>query len=412
MKNIKIRNILLFIILFLMLLFWFTRDLDSYKNFNYDEAGYLSVSNLFFKLFFIERDFSNPAWYGSYRNYGPIPQIPKYIIGLSLHLFGYGDKNFEYFYFKWGESLEWNKRAGHVPPADVLYAARFPIAILGVFVVLLIFYICKLLCDWKVAVIALLLASFNPLILLLSRTVMVDIPFVLFSILGIFFTFYFLKTMKEKRRPWLFVFLIGLSMGLAVSSKLLAVITLLTVSIFFLIFLIVKKRKLVIIYLAVILMLTTTIFVLFNPVLHEHPIENTKILIKLSSDMLEQQKINSPDIIFTSFFQKVYFVFKKALITDFAPINSILKLPVDIFFFVFGIIALLKKEITNFLRKDITFNNLLIIWVFITFLGIIYWIPMDRARYYLPLIPCVIIIECYGINNIYNSLKVLSKKKR
>lgn len=405
MDHKKIISSFLFIILFAVLLLWFTRDLDSYSNYNYDEGGYLSVGNLYFNLYFINHDFFNPAWYQSYRSYGPANQVPKYIMGLSLYLFGYGDEKFEYFYFKWKDSLEENIKKGMVPSAKVLYAARFPIAVLGALTVLLIFVICRILCGWKFALIATLVTSFNHLILLLSKTAMLDIPYVFFSILTIFLMCYFLKRTNKKWSEWIVITLIGIIIGLAVSSKPMGIFILITTVIFFLILSISQKRKIFLFYLILILIITGSIFIISNPVLYPHPVKHSKMLITLLGNLEKEQEAYSFELVFNSFFQKAYYVTKNTLLTGSAPIYSVIKLPVDIIFFAIGFVSLLNEEFITFPKRQLTFKTLIIIWMIVTFLGTIYWIPIDRPRYYLPIIPCVMVIECYGLRKVSDLVK-------
>ena len=61
-------------------------------------------------------------------------------------------------------------------------------------------------------------------------------------------------------------------------------------------------------------------------------------------------------------------------------------------------------------RSAPSLNSIIILWTFITFVGIIVWIPFDWSRYYLPVIPCIVIITGYCINKIIDECFLLLKR--
>ncbi|MBN2111733.1 hypothetical protein JW707_01405, partial [Candidatus Woesearchaeota archaeon] len=133
-----------FLVLFLLLLLCpFAKEYSSFEPSSGNECWWISSGNTYFRLF-LKGDFENEIWTNSYFSDWSWmnPQFGKYIIGMPLHLSGYGNQNFTYFYL-WGDGkdYEWNLDNGRVPPKNILTIARFPGLIMGFLTCVLIFLI-------------------------------------------------------------------------------------------------------------------------------------------------------------------------------------------------------------------------------------------------------------------------------
>ena len=70
-------------------------------------------------------------------------------------------------------------------------------------------------------------------------------------------------------------------------------------------------------------------------------------------------------------------------------------------FFVLGLFLLLYNEIRVFLRiRNFSPAIVLILWVFVTFVGIGLWIPLDWDRYYITVVSGVSIVLGYTFDRL------------
>ena len=114
-------------------------------------------------------------------------------------------------------------------------AALFPL-LTSLGSIVLIFYICKIIFDEKVGLIASFLLSIFPYDVIFSTSIMPDIPLAFFMSFSVFF---FLKAeTSNKKRTKLFYFLSGIMIGISVWIKVLGIV----LFFFYLIYLMYKKK--------------------------------------------------------------------------------------------------------------------------------------------------------------------------
>lgn len=108
------------------------------------------------------------------------------------------------------------------------------------------------------------------------------------------------------------------------------------------------------------------------------------------------------ELALTSLSKKFNFVIRRTLFPkNYVILGNIFKIPIDLGLFLLGLIMLLYTEVKYLLRNHrLSLRNIIIIWTVVTFVGIIAWIPLDWRRYYLPVVPCVVIILGYCIDKI------------
>ena len=152
--------------------------------FHPDEPLWIWVSQKYFRLFFLERNFFHPDWNESFNNFGKFnPKIGQYIMGLSLFLAGEIDHEFSADKYNFFRSKEWNSKMGHTPAWHTLFFARLPIPFFGAGLCVLLFCFLKKVLHWFPAFLASLWLGNHPLIIRFSSLAMQDIPALCFALL-------------------------------------------------------------------------------------------------------------------------------------------------------------------------------------------------------------------------------------
>ena len=133
------------------------------------------------------------------------------------------------------------------------------------------------------------------------------------------------------------------------------------------------------------------------------------------SEVRHQQKYADQQgygVLIGSLSKKVAYTIRKTMFPGkFVILGNILKIPIDFALFLLGLTILLYNEARYLLENSKpSCNSIIIIWTFITFIGIIAWIPFDAARYYLPVIPCIVIITGYCMVKIIDRCYLLFKR--
>jgi hypothetical protein len=127
---------------------------------------------------------------------------------------------------------------------------------------------------------------------------------------------------------------------------------------------------------------------------------------------LHQLQIKFPELANFSLSQKIILVMRRTLTPgNYVILGNIFKMSVDLIIFLIGLGLLSYSEVKYFLEKrKLSYKSIILIWVMVTFIGIILWIPLDWDRYYLPVISCVTVITGYSLAIIIKRLiKCLTK---
>jgi 4-amino-4-deoxy-L-arabinose transferase-like glycosyltransferase len=76
-------------------------------------------------------------------------------------------------------------------------------------------------------------------------------------------------------------------------------------------------------------------------------------------------------------------------------------MPIVFVLFALGVFMLLYEELKHFRKeRKVSLRSLILIWFIVSFVGVALWIPLKWDRYYLPVIPGVVIILGYSIDRI------------
>ncbi|MGA1825572.1 MAG: ArnT family glycosyltransferase [bacterium] len=414
----------------------FVNKLEMQKYFG--DESYWIRSTKCFKLFFLDNDLYSKQW----KNY-KIEPVGKYLIGLALYIAGYGDRIDQLSKMRrwhWGKDYKWNVKHGRVPPKKILYVARLTMALFGSFTCLLIYWIGKMLWGIKAGIISSLLLAYNPLMLLCSRRAMTDAPLLFFLTANVILLIYFYRSLPKQKMLITFILalLIGVNSALAAGTKLNGGLAGLICLSFYILILLVKgvhytfskdslarsiseflgdrEIKATLVSLIVSGFVSIIVFVGINPSLYAQPFTGPLNMIEYRMSEIEhQQKYADPKgyaVLIGSFSKKVDYIVRRTLFPGkFVILGNILKMPIDFVLFLLGCTMLLYGEVKYLIQNyQPSCNTIIILWTFITFIGIIIWIPFDWPRYYLPVIPCIVMITGYCIDKIIDKCSLFLKR--
>jgi len=84
--------------------------------------------------------------------------------------------------------------------------------------------------------------------------------------------------------------------------------------------------------------------------------------------------------------------------TSYSIVKFPKKVPIELFFFIIGFIGVCISEY-QYVRDNRHFSlrAYVVLWVFLLFIGIVAWIPLDWSRYYLPMFPAQVIMVTFGL---------------
>ena len=311
------------------------------------------------------------------------------------------------------------------PPDNVLLSARMPIAILGALSCIVLFYLGRALGGFRTGLFASLLLAFNPLWLMSSRRAMRDTPSAFFSAISVLL-FYYSVERKNFKGKAILIALSGLTTGLALGSKLFAGVTLMTIAIYLLLTIIdeyhVNRRVGRDIPLSLLIFVTSSLvgFVVFSPALWSDPWQYIVRWFNLGQEFITLSELPLNHIAIPG--DKLA---AAAGIVNFVlwPIyvpNPLRHFPTcltwlnmhawpsptystfaatSLFFVGLAYLGLrgAKKKLSHV-------KMLALMWFLISFIGLSWWLPILWARYFVPLIPPLVLIEAVGLNYILRGI--------
>lgn len=414
-KNFTIiRDIIVGILLFLIILFYFVGGIDR-KIFQPDE-NYWYRSSHYFKLFFIEKDFYNIEW-GSSGHYPP--PVGKYIVGFTLLISGQKNKisgiNPElHGWWNFEKSFDWNIVNTPLPPDDVVYPLRFVMSVFVSLTCLIVYLIGEKTLGFTVGIVAAILMACNYLTLRFAHIIMAEAILVFFMTLSILFMIYFYEMLIENKvvHYFLIAILLGISLSLAAGTKMNGVISAIIFTVFCLCLTCYRRfrteNKTIFFGWAIAFTFAWVIFTILNPYLYDKLFNGPLVVLQNTmeapqslkdcflSNEISSFKVFYPATALDSLSSKIYFVFNRVIRN---PDFTQLELYIRPIIFILGFILLVYNEIKCFYkRREFSSCFIILLWVFITFVAITSFIVMDLDRYYYPLIPCFYVILGYGVD--------------
>lgn len=391
---------------FAAILAFFLKGLES-NPFHPDENLWIKYGS-YFKLFWIDKDFGSAQW--QEWNCIDQPCVGKYIAGLSIFMLG-KEKIFQELgkinYWDFSRDEEWNRIHGAMPPPQILFIARLTMAIFGALACLLVYVIGAIVFGKRAGIIAALLLACNPLVLLLSRRAVTDVPVMFFMTMSILLSIGFYSALLRDRKI-LFYFtasLIGINNALALGTKYIGGLSAVIFTLFCIIICIIRIKAdkrlvpVVIGWLTSILALAIVFFAV-NPYFYREPFKRITFPIQHQAEIFRHLQAQWPAQALTSLSQKAAFVMNRSLMPqNNAVLGRIFNVPVDLALFLMGLVLLFYTELICFLRTGlISHKTIILIWALVTFSATIAWIPMAWDRYNLPVMPCIAVTIGYSLD--------------
>ncbi|MDX1616085.1 MAG: phospholipid carrier-dependent glycosyltransferase, partial [Candidatus Promineifilaceae bacterium] len=206
----------------------------SSNDYHPDEGVWIAVGKESFQRYFIERDWSYESWEdGRFGDFGTHnPTIGKYIIGAALFLSGAADEATVFPGYEFSNGLIWDEVKDIQPPPEALQAARAAMRWLAVLSTICIYFLGKSLTQSRsTGLVVGILFTLKPLVITSGRRAMMEMPLLFFSLLSLLLGFHLLEAIRLGRHRWVLGYAIGFGiiLGLVISTKLSAVLVLVTV---------------------------------------------------------------------------------------------------------------------------------------------------------------------------------------
>jgi len=423
--------------------FWsLFKDYKVYR-LNMDEHEYVRKS-VYFDLF-RRGNFKDELWqhFDSYDQ----PKLAEYVYGLALHLAGHRDiarhlaeVDFDQGWTRdksgeklWSPDKWWVRFDGKnlsAPPFDLqkieLICQARKAAILFSFATLVLFFtIGTLYKNWFFGLITSFLLFKNFLFRGCCRWAIGDIPLIFFLLLTFFLCFFFIKFFNKKdyKKTLIVSVLIGLSAGLAVSTKLNGAMAFIY---FFAILLAlfvsggyrkVVKRKLAATSLTIVSFVCFLVFFFLNPFLWQNTFKNLLVFPAWRIGVVRVQQRKQPEDILVTLSDKTTAVFENTVLSPKSWLflrskDRTRNFPLDLFLFVGGLVVLgayFYKEV--FVKKRPGKNFLVLLWVATLFSCVTAYISLNWDRYFLPLIPPIIFVQTIAVFWILSSVYCVLREK-
>ncbi len=396
---------------------------SHHPDYHPDEGVWTAAGKYYFEKFFLDKDYSYETWnvkrFGNFGDRNPV--LVKYLVGSSLFLSGEVRKGEDIPGFGF-DRLDWEKVKNIKPPVEVLSAARVPIRIMGIVTVILFFFLIRtftgsLLLGWTGA----LFLGLQPLVISFSQKVMNDMPALCFSLLALLTASYSLHAIWDRtiKHTVLSATLIGLTVGLALQTKLSTLLIFATIVIWGLIELLrtfgitkwstiskpmimafLRENNIYKKFIAAIAsfgLVVGLVWIAPNPLLYHNTLKNTYFILLLSKKVesnpsaLPEQK--------NTHFQKRWSSFVANGPERSGVFSYYFNLPdaVDKAMILVGVLAYLLMLTSTRLKSN---KNGLVnmgIWMFIITCGILLWTPFDWPRWYIPMSPVWAVMQSIGL---------------
>lgn len=363
-----------------------TPNLSSYSFYHLDEGFWIESSKYTFQKMFIERDFSKEQWWTQQlRSFGAVnPNLGKLIFGTALYVNGYREfRGLPKWDFK--QSNDWNIKAGNAAPPNELTVARFVVILITSLTVASLFTFTSSLPNRSMLGSLFVCITFlsHPLVMVLGRQVMLDMPAILFSVIAISAA-HISVFQNSYKNIIIWSTVAAVFSGLAVSVKLNAALITITVLLIIITKLVHSREGKYIFPLITNLVIPPILFFALNPQLWSIPVAGVNAMLAFGQSIADRRDVFTRDALWTisdrliAFYQRIFGT------------------PLNISLFVLGI-ALMFKDIKTMYP--------LLIYGLTSSLGVILWTPLNWDRYYLPFVPFFAIVIGFLISKAILSLR-------
>ncbi len=312
-----------------------------------------------------------------------VPKLGLILIGTSVWLLDAPEprpRQYDY-----SRPVAWNREHGRLPPLATLFAARLPVAILGIVGAVFMFSVLRSLLPSGWAFAGALLFALNPLVYWFSRLAMTDVIANSFSIGAI------LLAIRVCERPdrWAPMLLAGLLACAAVSSKLNAGILVPILGTAFLIEAWLRRRPGLLLRAATTAALATIVFVALNPTLYRDPLGGVLSMLRVGSEFRELRLL-SAIVLLDSVSSRIQAAIE-LLLGNFGMLASHLGAPVD------HVLLPLGLGLLAWRARALPAARVVALWLVAALAAVSLWPPMRFERYYLPAVAPIVAAECLAL---------------
>ena len=400
-----------------------------------DEGVWIEAGRYYFHTFFIERDWRAAMWgqprFGAFGK--PTPPLGKYLFGAALYFQPGGQ--YQPPPADAGVGFNWEAASKERPPQPVLEAARRPVLLLGALAATIIFLLVERMThSTTTALLASALFVLQPLVIRDSRRAMLDMPALFFSLLALLLFVYLQLNLEQRqlKRAILLSIATGFALGLGLSTKLSAALTLVVLTSWWMLVLwgqfmlpvraptepdgvapVVASwpRRLVLPAITLLLILLTAAITFFalNPLLYSQPLQGLKEIMGLAS--IVRQYDVPPEQRLDTLAERLLAVYRIGFVYS-GPLSYWLRLPfVDAVLAFFGVaFCVYRVRAANGSQVQRVRAAMLLLWAGVTVAGIIYWVPFSWLRWYLPLEPVWAVFEAGGGAGFIHALRAFGQR--
>ncbi|HYU17332.1 MAG TPA: glycosyltransferase family 39 protein [Chloroflexota bacterium] len=372
--------------------------------FDGDEAEWIGTAG-FFRTLFVEHDLSPEAWPDNHWTRTQ-PMVARYVIGAWLWARGYDLTSLDPTY-DFDQTIGANRRAGHGPSDALLDEARLPMRVLGALAVASLYPTVRLMAGPVGGLVAGLLAVGSPYLQEHLIRAKGDPSLMFFLLAGLLAAVAGLTGLEGGRRWLAWTLAAGALLGLAVGSKLTAVLGLLAVGLFGILGLAAGHTRLAtlrsargqalgsapgqapestrqqarspLIWAGVVLATAAIVFVASDPFLYPDPIGRSRLLFENRQEEMAVQMRDEPWRAHYDLRERAALVWERSFLHD-SWGGSHLGWPLEAALAIVGACWLLARAVSR--RPGL--DALLLLWVACIFGGVTWGLGYRMQHYFVP----------------------------
>lgn len=374
------------------------------RDYHPDEGVWLATSKRYFERLFLEGDFRYETWSDPrFAEFGTrTPPVGKYIVGLSLFLSGVVEPGRDIRGYDFGHGFDWDALKAERPPPAVLQAGRAPALWLGAGCVALLFLLGRELTGsvW-VGLFAALFLLADPLLARSSRSVMMDVPALFFSLLALCAAARLCARIRAGAATatagWTLA--AGIACGLALSTKINALLILGVVLLWVLMSGPTRGVRTWAV-LSGLLLASGAVFVATNPFLYPAPIQNTLHLLELGQ-LVTQYEV-APFQQLHGLPSRLEALLRVGVSTS-GPVAHLIGRPTLAAWLdgplcaLGGVVCLTRTAASRHPDASSRGGAFVTAYAAVVAVGILWWTPFVWTRWYLPLEPVWALLEAVGL---------------
>ncbi|MFN8525385.1 MAG: glycosyltransferase family 39 protein [Chloroflexota bacterium] len=383
---------------------------SSKAKFDGDEAEWIGTSKYFYTLF-IERDVSPTGWEDSYWTRTQ-PMVARYAIGSWLWVRGYDLPSFEP-YYDHNANREANLKRGLGPSDDLLTEARRPQRLLAALAVLALYTAVATIAGVPGGLVAALLAIGSPYLREHLIRAKGDTALMLFTVCGLLATILSLQRGGRRSALGWAAGLAGVSLGLALGSKLTAILGFGAVAlgggfvVLRAIFSTPRGQRLLsedirraLGTIAIILAVATATFIASDPYLYPDPVGRTWTLFANRQEEMAGQMATEPYKAMTTWQQRTQQVWERSLFHETWG-ASYVGVPVEAYLALLGLGWLILRGPVHGRAPE----TMLLAWVVCFAAGVSWGLGYRQQHYFIPTTMMGLVLAGLGAGWIWDTAR-------